>query len=137
MRISERAVSRIVAAAADSVPGTTTLGRSLAGRTYPRYDVIVDDLSGTCSVEAFIAVVWPAPLTAVATTVRRTIADWVTDMTGLTVTQVNVVVGPVVPDVPVTASAVAAHPTRPRLRPVSTPPPPRLRPITVRSHRVR
>ena len=137
VRISERAVSRIVAGAAASVPGTTGLTRSLAGRTYPRYDVIVDDAAGTCSVEAFIAVVWPSPVTAVAESVRRTITDWVTDMTGLTVTHVNVVVGPVVPDVPVTATAVAAHPPRPRLRPVATPPPPRLRPVTVRSHRDR
>ena len=62
VRISERAVSRIVAGAAASVPGTTELARSLAGRTYPRYDVIVDDAAGTCSVEAFIAVVWPSPV---------------------------------------------------------------------------
>lgn len=137
VRISERAVSRIVALAAASVPGTTELARSLSGRTYPRYDVIVDDAAGTCSIEAFIAVVWPSPVTAVAESVRRTITDWVTDMTGLTVTHVNVVVGPVIPDVPVTAYAVAAHPTRPRLRPVTTPPPPRLRPVTVRSHRDR
>lgn len=129
VRISDRAVSRIVAAAVASVPGTTELGRSLerlAGRTYPRYDVAVDDAAGTCSVEAFIAVVWPSPVTAVAVTVRRVIAVWVHDMTGLTVTHVNVVVGPVVPGLPVTDGAVAAHPARPTLRPV-----------TVRSPRVR
>lgn len=42
LKISDRAVSRIVAAAAASVPGTVELGRSLdrpAGRSYPRYDL--------------------------------------------------------------------------------------------------
>ncbi|HHU66408.1 Asp23/Gls24 family envelope stress response protein [Corynebacterium sp.] len=140
LRITEKAVSRIVAVAAASVPGTTELGRSLeriAGRTYPRYDVIVDDTAGTCSIEAFIAVLWPSPVTAVAEAVRTTIAHAVEDMTGLTVTRVNVVVGPVVTGRPVTAAHVAAHPTRPSLRPVTAPAPVQLRPVTVRRHRVR
>ncbi|MDO5670991.1 MAG: Asp23/Gls24 family envelope stress response protein [Corynebacterium sp.] len=129
VHITERAVERIVAAAAASVPGTVELGRGLdrlAGRTYPRYDVIVDDSAGTCSIEAFIAVVWPCPVTAVAVAVRRTVAQWVEDMTGLQVTGVNVIVGPVVPGLPVTETAVADHPAHPKLRPV-----------TVRGRRVR
>ncbi|MDO5671171.1 MAG: Asp23/Gls24 family envelope stress response protein [Corynebacterium sp.] len=136
IRISDRAVSRIVAAAAASVPGTTELGRSLvrlAGRTYPRYDVIVDDAAGTCSIEAFIAVIWPSPVTTVAEAVRRTVATWVEDMTGLKVTRVNVVVGPVIPGVPVTAPLIDAHPAHPSLRPVTVPPPLPLRPVGVRS----
>ncbi len=140
LRITEKAVSRIVAVAAASVPGTTELGRSLerlAGRSYPRYDVLVDDAAGTCSVEAFIAVVWPSPVTAVAEAVRTTIAHTVQDMTGLTVTRVNVVVGPVVPGRRVTPAHVAAHPTRPSLRHVTTPTPLPLRPVTVRRSRVR
>lgn len=77
LKISDRAVSRIVAAAAASVPGTVELGRSLdrpAGRSYPRYDVLVDNAARTCSIEAFIAVVWPSPVTAVAEAVRATVA---------------------------------------------------------------
>lgn len=139
LRITDRAVSRIVAVAAASVPGTTELGRSLerpAGRTWPRYDVIVDDTAGSCSIEAFIAVVWPAPVTAVAEAVRTTIADWVRDCTGLTVTRVDVVVGPVVRGRAVTAELVDAHPTHPQLRPVTVRPTP-LRPITVGRSRVR
>ncbi|MCS5478455.1 Asp23/Gls24 family envelope stress response protein [Corynebacterium sp. YIM 101645] len=139
LRITERAVSRIVAAAAASVPGVMELGRSLerpTGRTWPRYDVIVDDAAGTCSIEAFIAVVWPSPVTAVAEAVRTTIADWVRDSTGLTVTRVNVVVGPVVRGRAVTAELIDAHPTHPRLRPVTVRPTP-LRPITVGRSRVR
>lgn len=150
LRISDRAVARIVAAAAASVPGTVELGRSLerpAGRTYPRFDVLVDDTTRTCSIEAFIAVVWPSPVTAVAELVRTTIAHWVEDYTGLTVTRVNVVVGPVVRGRPVTAGLLDAHLTHPVLRPVTVRPGPvvrprtripvPLRPITVRSTRVR
>lgn len=139
LRITDRAVARIVTIAAASVPGTTELGRSLerpAGRTWPRYDVIVDDATGTCSIEAFIAVVWPSPVTAVAEAVRTTIADWVRDCTGLTATRVNVVVGPVVRGREVTAELVDAHPTHPQLRPITVRPTP-LRPITVGRSRVR
>lgn len=140
MRISDRAVARIVAAAAASVPGTTELGRSLeriAGRTYPRFDVLVDDTARTCSVEAYIAVTWPSPVTDVAEAVRSTISTWVREYTGLTVTTVNVVTGPVVAAPRVTTVA----PTRPTLRPVTVaplrvthpvaPPGEPLRPVTV------
>lgn len=141
LRISDRAVSRIVAAATASVPGTIELGRSMeriAGRTYPRYDVIVDDAAGSCSIEAFIAVTWPAPITAVAEAVRDSIIAWVHDATGLEVTHVNVVVGPIVLGQRVSESL----PTRPQLRAVSVPPlrithpvmkstPLPLRPVTV------
>ena len=150
LKISDRAVSRIVAAAAASVPGTVELGRSLdrpAGRSYPRYDVLVDNAARTCSIEAFIAVVWPSPVTAVAEAVRVTVAAWVADCTGLTVTRVNVVVGPVVRGRPVTAELLDAHPRHPVLRPVTVRPGPvsrprtrapvPLRPITVRGHHVR
>ncbi len=128
VRITERALRRIVAAAADSVPGTKSLGRSLeriAGRTYPRYDVIIDDAAGTASVEAFIAVTWPSPVTEVAKAVRTTITDWVHGLTGLRVTQVNVVVGPVISGEHVhrvTREQIDARPRLPKLRPVEAPP---------------
>lgn len=150
LKISDRAVSRIVAAAAASVPGTVGLGRSLdrpTGRTYPRYDVIVDDLAGTCSVEAYIAVTWPSPITDVAEAVRDSIIAWIDDATGLKATHVNVVVGPIVPGQRVPKSAA----TRPQLRTVKVPPlrithpvikssPIPLRPVTIiprseRNHR--
>lgn len=115
--LSERAVAKIVAAAAASVPGTTSLSRGLeriAGRSYPRYDVMIDDHAGSTTIEAFIAVSWPAPVTAVAEQVRSTIARWVTTMTGLRVEQVNVVVGPVVAGSQrVSREALAAAPTAP------------------------
>ena len=128
LKISDRAMNRIVSAAAASVPGTTELNRSrerIAGRTYPRYDVIVDDAAGTCSVEAFIAVTWPSPVTSVAEAVRATITDWIHDYTGLTVTRVNVIVGPVVAGDRtrrITPDLVAANPTHPQLRAIATRP---------------
>lgn len=129
--LSERAVAKIVAAAAASVPGTTSLSRGLeriAGRSYPRYDVMIDDHAGSTTIEAFIAVSWPAPVTAVAEQVRSTIARWVTTMTGLRVEQVNVVVGPVVAGSQrVSREALAAAPTAPQVTPVN------VTPSTVRS----
>lgn len=120
---SERAVSRVVAAAAASVPGTTSISRGLeriAGRSYPRYDVMIDDHAGSTTIEAFIAVTWPAPVTAVAEQVRTTIAEWVTSMTGLRVEQVNVLVGPVVAGPHRTTRAeVTGAPLAPELTPVN------------------
>lgn len=134
LTITDRAVSRIVAMAAASVPGTTTLGRGLdrmAGRTYPRYDVEVDHYANACSIEAFIAVTWPSPVTRVAEAVRTTITEWVQSLTGLAVTRVNVVVGPVVPGARVTSLLIDAHPAHPTPRPITVPTPTPLRPITV------
>ncbi|WPF66470.1 MULTISPECIES: Asp23/Gls24 family envelope stress response protein [unclassified Corynebacterium] len=121
--ITERAVSRIVAAAAQSVPGTTQVGKTLdriAARSFPRYDVLVDAERGVASIEAFIAVTWPAPVTRVAEEVRATITDWVTGMTGLQVTHCNILVGTVVKgEHRVTAELIDASPDLPALRPVT------------------
>lgn len=98
-RISERAVTKIVAAAVASVPGTATIksgvGR-LTGRAFPRFDVQLDDDGDTATIEAFIAVTWPAPLLDVAETVRETIVEHVHTLTAIKVLACNVVVGPVV-----------------------------------------
>lgn len=121
--ITERAVSRIVAAAAQSVPGTTQVGKTLdriAARSFPRYDVLVDAERGVVSIEAFIAVTWPAPVTRVAEEVRATITDWVTGMTGLRVTHCNILVGTVVKgEHRVTPELIDAAPDLPALRPVT------------------
>lgn len=95
--LTERAVTRIVAAAAASVPGTATVER-IAGRSHPRFDVMIDDRSRSASIEAHIAVTWPSPVTAVAEAVRSTVTRRVREMTGLRVEHVNVVVGPVEAD---------------------------------------
>ncbi|KQB87371.1 Asp23/Gls24 family envelope stress response protein [Corynebacterium lowii] len=121
--ITERAVSRIVAAAAQSVPGTTQVGKALdriAARSFPRYDVLVDPERGVVSIEAFIAVTWPAPVTRVAEEVRATIIDWVTGMTGLRVTHCNILVGAVIKgEQRITAELIDATPDLPALRPIT------------------
>ncbi|QTH60194.1 Asp23/Gls24 family envelope stress response protein [Corynebacterium hindlerae] len=94
-KISERAVTKIVAAAVASVPGTSVVKPSV-GRTFPRFDVQLDDDGDTATIEAFIAVTWPAPLLDVAETVRETIVEHVHTLTGIKVLACNVVVGPVV-----------------------------------------
>ncbi|MFV8394792.1 Asp23/Gls24 family envelope stress response protein [Corynebacterium hindlerae] len=94
-RISERAVTKIVAAAVASVPGTAVVKPSV-GRTFPRFDVQLDDDGDTATIEAFIAVTWPAPLLDVAETVRARIIEDVNTLTAIKVLACNIVVGPVV-----------------------------------------
>lgn len=135
--ISERAVTKIVAAAAASVPGTrsfsTGMGR-LTGRRYPRFDVQLDHDADTATIEAFIAVTWPAPLVDVAEKVRETIIEHVRVLCGIEVLACNVVVGPVFPAKQrVTASELNFPPLTPT--PVAVPAPLRLNPITVRKLR--
>ncbi|QGU02898.1 hypothetical protein CKALI_10215 [Corynebacterium kalinowskii] len=131
--ISERAVTKIVAAATATVPGTTGfstgVGR-LTGRGYPRFDVQLDHDADTATVEAFIAVTWPAPLIEIAETVRRTIVEHVQTLCGIEVLTCNVVVGPVVPAKKRVSSAdLELAPVSPT--PVVVPPPLKLVPITV------
>ncbi|AKK02262.1 Asp23/Gls24 family envelope stress response protein [Corynebacterium epidermidicanis] len=114
VRISERAITRIVAAAVASVPGTISHSAGidrLTGRKFPRYDVQLDELQGTVSIETFIAVTWPSPVVKVAEAVRDAVRMHVETFTGLTVSQVNVVVGPVVhTGLRVTADQLALSP---------------------------
>lgn len=143
--LSERAVTKIVAAAAESVPGTVQHSAGidrLAGRALPRFDVLVDDARRTASVEAFIAVSWPSPVVEIAKLVRQTIHDHVQKFCGIKVEQANVVVGAVipsptrltseslaVPDVSPSAVTVRSNPIRHPQAPL----PQLLRPIQVRT----
>lgn len=118
-RISERSVSRIVEAATLSVPGSVRADGGLAGRSFPRFDVEVDDIAGIVSVEAFIAVSWPSPVTSVAESVRATIKDWIIGLTGLKPVAVNVITGPVVSNRRrVTQANLDAAPVAPVVTPV-------------------
>ncbi|MBZ8177698.1 Asp23/Gls24 family envelope stress response protein [Corynebacterium sp. 3HC-13] len=120
-RISERSVSRIVEAATLSVPGSVRVDGGLAGRSYPRFDVEVDDTAGTASVEAFIAVSWPSPVTSVAESVRAAIKDWIIGLCGLRPVAVNVVTGPVVSNHRrVTQASIDAAPVSPVVTPIRT-----------------
>ncbi|WKD59851.1 Asp23/Gls24 family envelope stress response protein [Corynebacterium caspium] len=91
--ITEKALSRIVSAAAAAVPGTTNVGMSFdnpGGRSLPRFDVEIDAATSEVSVEAFIAATWPIPATTLAQRVRATISEWIVATTGLKIKQVNV-----------------------------------------------
>lgn len=97
--VTNKALGKIVAAAADSVPGTTHTGMGLAnpgGRALPRFNVEGNSTTGEATVEAFIAVTWPSPAAAVATAVRRAIEQWVHATTHYTVTSTTVWVAAVV-----------------------------------------
>ncbi|MCK7637503.1 Asp23/Gls24 family envelope stress response protein [Corynebacterium pygosceleis] len=122
VRISEKTVTKIVRQAAASVPGTTDQvsgGIDVLGRGYPRFDVELDSNGDAVSIDAYIAVTWPSPVTRVAETVRTTIFDWVRDMTDIPVVRVNVTVGPIVQGTErVTDTQLRDFDTTPRLRPV-------------------
>lgn len=119
---SEKAVTRVITAATRAVPGTVEVGRTLeriASRSFPRFDVLIDQDRGLASIEAYIAVGWPSPVTSVAEAVRSTITEWVQAMTGLDVDHVNVVVGSVVSgERRVTQTFLDAHPLDPEITPV-------------------
>lgn len=136
-RISERAVTKIVAAATLSVPGTISTSSGMdriTGRSFPRFDVQLDHDADTATVEAFIAVSWPSPLLDVAETVRATIIDHMWTLAGIEVLVCNVVVGPVLASSRgVAADDVQVQPLTPL--PIPEPKPVPLRPIYVRGQR--
>lgn len=135
--ISERAVTKIVAAATAAVPGTTGfttgMGR-LTGRGFPRFDVQLDHDADTATVEAFIAVTWPSPITEVAAAVRAAIIEHVRVYCGIEVLVCNVVVGPVIP---AKQRVQASDVILPEVTPLSVtvPAPLPLDPVTIRRHR--
>ncbi|WP_075724671.1 Asp23/Gls24 family envelope stress response protein [Corynebacterium aquilae] len=119
--ISTKAVTKIVAAAVKSVPGTAQLDSAFS-RSYPRIDVQVDDECDTMSADIIIAATWPSPVVTVAETVRATVDAWVREMTGIRPVRINVVVGPVEPGVAVSEQQLQAHDIHPRPRPVTVTP---------------
>ncbi|MFA1547604.1 Asp23/Gls24 family envelope stress response protein [Actinomadura chokoriensis] len=91
--ISERTVARIVAEAAQDVEESGGLGRTVAGVPIPgrrstRTEVRVNGEIVTAKVG--LSVTYPMPVRAVARQVRRRVRERVTELTGLTVQQVDV-----------------------------------------------
>ena len=121
-RFSEKALTKVVNAAAASVPGSVAVTSSwadLGTRSYPRCDIRSDQLAGIIQINSFIAVSWPSPATDIAVAVQRTIISWVSAMTGLRCTQVNVTVEQAVDsDLRVRPEEVYAAAEAPRLRSV-------------------
>ncbi|MDR7328499.1 Asp23/Gls24 family envelope stress response protein [Corynebacterium guangdongense] len=141
-RFSDKALTKVVNAAASSVPGVVTVTSSWADigtRSYPRCEVRSDQLAGVVQVSSFIAVAWPSPATDVAARVQRSISSWVTALTGLRCTQVNVTVEQAVDaGRRVHATEVARAPDSPALRPVQVRRAgPVVSPVTARPLRVR
>ena len=114
---STKAVTKIIAAAIRTVPGTASLD-STFGRSYPRIDVQIDDEYDTLSCDLIIAATWPSPVTSVAETVRSTVDAWVRGMTGIRPVRINVTVGPVEPGPAVSEEQLAAFDVTPHPVPV-------------------
>lgn len=92
---SDRVLTRVITSATEAVPGVATITSSwveIGTRSYPRCEFRVDIDARSISVDSFLAVSWPSPVTEVASQVQRNIAAWLQAMTGLTATRVNVVV---------------------------------------------
>ncbi|OEY24292.1 hypothetical protein A0K93_01785 [Corynebacterium sp. BCW_4722] len=93
--VSERTVERVAEVAASSVPGCEDIDAKLAGlagRSFPRIDVRLDQLTGTANIEAEIACAYPAPIAAITDAVRATIIAHVRALTGVDVARVKVTV---------------------------------------------
>lgn len=131
--IDERVINKIVMDAVDNVPGTVRLER-LGRRNYPRIDSHVDSEFRTCSVEVFIASVFPAPVTTVAEACRRSVAGAIHAYTDYTCESVSVVVGSVVTDKgSVTIAELQHFNPDPVPTPVRTARTLKLRPVTTTS----
>lgn len=124
-RYSDRAISKIVNAAAAVVPGVFCVSSSWADigtRSYPRSEVRVDHTAASVQVDAVIAVSWPSPITAVAAQVQDNIREWVRAYTGLRVTQVDVLVEHAEPsDSRVTSRDLTLATQTPAITPVKQP----------------
>lgn len=93
--VSERTVERVAEVAATSVPGCEDIDAKLAGlagRSFPRVNVRLDQLTGTANIEAEIACAYPAPIAAITDAVRATIIAHVRTLTGVDVARVKVAV---------------------------------------------
>lgn len=90
--ISERAINRIAAHAAGTVPGvvSTSGGIVKLGGSYPRCAALVDRTTGRARLDVALAVSWPSPVSAVAARVRDAVRQEVEAATGLSAGVVNV-----------------------------------------------
>ncbi|MDO4927881.1 MAG: Asp23/Gls24 family envelope stress response protein [Corynebacterium sp.] len=95
LNISEKALATITAAAIDSVAGTVRVSRR-ASRDLPRVDVQLNPESHAASVEVFIGVQWPSPVSEVTQAVVDTVTTWLDSFAGVTAKKVTVVVDEIV-----------------------------------------
>lgn len=126
--IRDRVVAHIVEAAALSVPEVVRTGSSLTrltGRDLPRAELSTGD--GSVAVTLYLAVRWPVRLDTLGARVRARVVDEVTRLTGLRVTDLNVVVAGAAPglgETPVDDEVPRTDPVRantPRAVPAAVP----------------
>ncbi|QNE88901.1 Asp23/Gls24 family envelope stress response protein [Corynebacterium incognita] len=152
--IEPKVIEKLAATAVRSVPGTVETEAKLggiAGRSFPRFHVQVDNTHCLASVDAFLAVSWPSPTTHVAATVRQAIADALAVYAGFETSRINVEIGQARPGRRVHSTDLrrpAFYAARPRYRELNAwspqvrqqhalarpavPQPGPLRPVTVR-----
>lgn len=119
--IDDRVPRQFAVRGALSVPGVLSHSSGInrfTGRSLPRVDLRWDAGHRSLSVDIQIAVAWPGPVVDVAKAVRETVAQWITDATGIAVSTVNVSVGAVVPAARVTTTDLAGASRSPDLEPV-------------------
>lgn len=91
LSIDDRVVERIATLVAQEVAGVTRSGstlESVVGRRYPK--AAAHTAGGHTTVSVELAVVWPAPLGAVARQVRDRVHERLHHLTGLAVDSVHV-----------------------------------------------
>lgn len=130
-RIDDRILRVYAVRGALSVPGVVSHASGInriTGRRLPRAELRWDAGHRSVSVDLQIAVAWPSPVVDVAAAVRETAGTWVTTVTGIPVSTVNVEVSAVVP-VPVdadpagtTVADLGTAPRTPDLTPVTAAP---------------
>ncbi len=112
--IDDSVVAKVAGIAARAVPGVHALGgnatrafgaiRDAVGSTALGQGVRVEVGQTQAAVDVTLVVEYPVPMQTVADAVRRAVADAVTDLVGLEVTEVNVAIVDVdvpMPDAPV------------------------------------
>lgn len=93
--VSERTIERVAEVAAAAVPGCRTIDAKLAGlagRSFPRVNARLDQVSGTVAIDTEIATSYPAPVAAITDAVRATVIAHIRTLVGLDVSRVKVTV---------------------------------------------
>ncbi|GAA0228720.1 Asp23/Gls24 family envelope stress response protein [Cryptosporangium japonicum] len=96
LRIADRVAERIAVAAARGVDGVAVTSGGLAGRGYPRAEVVVAGDRVRARLE--IAGRWPVPAARLAADVRSTVGEQLTALAGFRVDTVDVTVATIVRD---------------------------------------
>ncbi|MGW6695430.1 Asp23/Gls24 family envelope stress response protein [Rhodococcus sp. NPDC054953] len=98
LTVKDRAISKIAAAAALSVPGVVRRSGgllTLPGRDLPRAEVTAE--GGSVAVTLYLAVAWPSPVAMLSREVHYAVTERVETLTGLMLDRLHIVVAEAVP----------------------------------------